>query len=287
MEKFDEILINGIFGEVKKGFYVNLASDNSFFDVTGGLYERDWRGVNIVTNQEEFKLVSINRPGDINLNIWIRDYNGILEDCEEEGVKGNKKGYKKELKECRSFDVILEESGVEVIDFLKISIEKNSVQVILDGLFLAGISANVIMIESLNGDNNISLESENKLLKNQGYELVYSSMNLRFYVLNVFDDLIGCFKKLSNLLNEMEELNLKKVLEVKKIREKNETKKSEKGFLENVVKGLRCMFKIGKNSEKVNSEILYQDEEENEKDKSGELLGQQICQILSKHYFSK
>ena len=76
-QKGEDLIIERIIGDIKKGFYIDIGAHNpNVFNNTKRFYQKGWQGINIEPNprliQEFFK----QRPRDINLHIGIGKTSG-------------------------------------------------------------------------------------------------------------------------------------------------------------------------------------------------------------------
>jgi len=72
----EDIFINRIFKDKKKGFYVDIGAYHPFKgSLTKKLYDKGWRGLNIDISKTSIDLFNISRPNDQNINCAISETN--------------------------------------------------------------------------------------------------------------------------------------------------------------------------------------------------------------------
>lgn len=222
-QNFEDVILNRALSHVSNGFYIDVgASDPLELSVTKAFYTKGWRGINIEPLESCFKALVIDRPEDINLNIAIADYDGMLElfgvrapNASFNGLSTTNRDYALthsqagfELESisvpCYQLKTILSQHKFTEVHFMKIDVEGAEKQV-LEGLFLTNVRPWVILAESTKPLSTVdfSFEWENIILGNE-YEFVYFDGLNKFYLakehidlkkdfqvpLNVFDDFI-------------------------------------------------------------------------------------------------
>jgi FkbM family methyltransferase len=76
---FEDVLLNRIFGEKPKGFYIDVGADHPVgASTTKSFYDRGWRGINIEPGPN-FALFEQERPEDINLKVAVTDCDGEVD----------------------------------------------------------------------------------------------------------------------------------------------------------------------------------------------------------------
>ena len=79
-QNFEDVMLWRALKHVKNGFYIDVgAAWPDKHSVTKAFYDSGWRGINIEPNPELWRLLSTDRPRDINLGIALADERGHQE----------------------------------------------------------------------------------------------------------------------------------------------------------------------------------------------------------------
>lgn len=71
-QNFEDVMLWRALKHVKDGFYIDVGAAWPDKDsVTKAFYERGWRGVNIEPNPEMWRVLSADRPRDLNLKVAL------------------------------------------------------------------------------------------------------------------------------------------------------------------------------------------------------------------------
>lgn len=132
----EDIILLALLHDVDNGFYVDIGANYPVIDsVTKIFYDNGWRGINIEPIPSLYRLLQVDRPEDVNLNIGIGDKKGEIDFFENETTPGHSsfkadnaeqstgdsiKRYKVKIKTLES---VLNSSKVKKINFLKIDVE--------------------------------------------------------------------------------------------------------------------------------------------------------------------
>lgn len=130
------------YGNLYRGVYVDVGAYHPFiFSNTKWAYDLGWRGVNIDPNIDSIKLFNRYRPDDNNINYGVSDIRGVLDYyvCNTSGrntIEAKELDFNEELKEVRKVEVrplnmILEELGIEKIDFIDIDAEGEDEKIVM------------------------------------------------------------------------------------------------------------------------------------------------------------
>lgn len=78
-QKGEDLVIEKILGDKKKGFYIDVGAHNpTVYNNTKRFYEKGWSGINIEPNPILFKRFKKERKRDVNLNIGIGKKSTVL-----------------------------------------------------------------------------------------------------------------------------------------------------------------------------------------------------------------
>ncbi|MEH2435825.1 MAG: FkbM family methyltransferase [Nostoc sp.] len=188
-QNFEDVLLNRVFKDKIKGFYIDIGALHPTVDsVTKAFYDIGWSGINIEPIKECYKLFEQERPRDINLNIAINNSEGELEFFQVVGQPGNST-LNKEIAER-----IAQEKGLELsrytvyvntlaeickkyvdqkIDFIKIDVEGVEEEVLLGGNW-EKFRPTILVIETTLPGTNVRCENNIPVfLIKKGYQQVF------------------------------------------------------------------------------------------------------------------
>lgn len=75
----EDAILDAYFKDVKNGYYVDIGAHHPVMDsVTKSFYDRGWRGINVEPNPYFHRLLSEDRPEDVNIQAGISDQPGKL-----------------------------------------------------------------------------------------------------------------------------------------------------------------------------------------------------------------
>lgn len=75
----DAVILRGIFGEMRDGFYVDVGAHHPFrFSNTAMLHERGWTGINIDIDERAIEAFNQCRPNDINILCGVAAQDGAM-----------------------------------------------------------------------------------------------------------------------------------------------------------------------------------------------------------------
>lgn len=161
-QNFEDIRLWRALKFFDKGFYIDVgANDPSFDSVTRAFYDRGWTGINIEPVQAFHRLLSQQRPKDINLQYVASDVNhsdflfyevpgtglstmveAIAKEHEESGREVNKRSIS-----SRTLNSICDEYVIGDIHFLKIDVEGHE-ELVLQGIDLKKWRPWIILVET-------------------------------------------------------------------------------------------------------------------------------------------
>ena len=73
----EDVFINRIFKSISSGKYVDVGCYHPFKgSLTNKLYKKNWSGLNLDLSKTSIDLFKIVRPGDVNLNLAVTNYDG-------------------------------------------------------------------------------------------------------------------------------------------------------------------------------------------------------------------
>ena len=200
-----DILIQNIFRNKKKGFYIDIGcqhpikNNNTFL-----LYKKGWTGINVDLDQSNIDLFNSSRPSDYNLNIavsnkvsevdlfYFHDKSPINTIDEKTSKFQNAKVQSIKKVKTNTLNNIIQTSNYseKKFDFLSIDVEGHELQV-LQGLDFSKYSPDVIVVEYL--DLSVKkLEIKNLSVENVINSEIYKYLISKEYVLVncIYSDLI-------------------------------------------------------------------------------------------------
>jgi len=175
----EDIFINRIFKDKKKGFYVDIGAYHPFKgSLTKKLYDKGWRGLNIDISKTSIDLFNISRPNDQNINCAISEtnmdtfyYENSPINQQNSLLKQNDHQKKIKIKSYNLNDLLLKKN-IENVDYLNIDTEGTEMS-ILRSINFDNIKPILITIEDNDIFTNLDLNKEKiQLLKNNNYELI-------------------------------------------------------------------------------------------------------------------
>jgi FkbM family methyltransferase len=209
----EDTLLSGFFEKGSKGFYIDVgASDPRFYSVTRKFYEEGWHGINVEPNPSLFKLLELDRPRDINLNLGVADKNGSLtlrEYPKGDGLSTFSPSIKEEYTDHTTYETqnykdyevgvltlksIFEQNQVTKIDFMKVDVEGFEFEV-LSGNDWSKYRPLVLCIEA----EHIVKDWRPLLVKNN-YTLVFFDGLNEYYVANEHSSLAENFSYVKTIL---------------------------------------------------------------------------------------
>ena len=133
----EDIFIERLLRNIDRGVYVDVGCYHPFKgSLTNKLYKKNWSGLNLDLSKTSIDLFKIVRPGDINLNLAVTNYDGETFYYQNSPInqqnslmKTNQSQKKTKIK-CFSLNTILEEYKIEKFQFLNIDVEGNELNVI-------------------------------------------------------------------------------------------------------------------------------------------------------------
>ena len=200
-----DILIQNIFRNKKKGFYIDIGcqhpikNNNTFL-----LYKKGWTGINVDLDQSNIDLFNSSRPSDYNLNIavsnkvgevdlfYFHDKSPINTIDEKTSKFQNAKVQSIKKVKTNTLNNIIQTSNYseKKFDFLSIDVEGHELQV-LQGLDFSKYSPDVIVVEYL--DLSVKkLEIKNLSVENVINSEIYQYLISKEYILVncIYSDLI-------------------------------------------------------------------------------------------------
>lgn len=182
----EDIILNGFFKESETGFYVDVGANHPVHEsVTKLFYKKGWRGINVEPTEWLHRLLVIDRPKDINVQLGVSDKAGktrFREYLNGDGLstfspemqkeyEANKYYFAQDYKEYEVEIVtlahIFKMHKVTTIDFMKVDIEGYEYEA-LSGNDWQKYRPKVLCIEA-----NHIIKDWHKLIKDAGYKLAF------------------------------------------------------------------------------------------------------------------
>lgn len=247
----EDVVLWRVFKNLKNGYYIDIgACDPEKDSDTKMLYDNGWKGINIEPEKVYFEKLVKHRPKDINLNLAIDEFGGdklfytsktrgwsTLNKLRAEHVDFNSSKIIKV--KCVPLNDLIEEYCKKKINFLKIDVEGNEIN-ILNSFDFKKYRPEIIMVEEqlqyisdTNKKNELSkLISKNGYHKCQfnGVNSIYISdkapydKNLLSFPANALDN-YDEYKKLELLkrINDINNKNFQALKLVENLRNHNKT----------------------------------------------------------------
>lgn len=196
-QNFEDVLLNRIFKDQKKGFYIDIGAHHPIYDsVTKAFYEKGWTGINIEPVSKFFHLLKNDRPNDLNLNIAISDQEGELNFYEllDTGLSTFDGEMAEKLAEKDGFSLheypvamktladVCRQFVNQPIDFLKIDVEGWEEKVILSHDW-QNFRPKIILLEATIPNSPIRKKTDiSDFLANYNYQYIYFDGLNDFYL---------------------------------------------------------------------------------------------------------
>tara|TARA_Y100000741_G_scaffold220855_1_gene168310 strand:- start:989 stop:1696 length:708 start_codon:yes stop_codon:yes gene_type:complete len=183
-----DLIINYIFKNKKKGFYVDIGAQHPISNNnTYLLFKKGWNGINIDLDIKNIELLNISRPNDINLNYAVSSSIGKKKlffyhskspiNTLVEEVSNYQKAQVKEIKNVDTITLNKIFGNLKLdkhIDYMNIDVEGHELDV-LNGLDLIKYKPSIISIEYLDFQmNNLEFKNNNvyRIFETEFYKLL-------------------------------------------------------------------------------------------------------------------
>ena len=205
----------------RKGFWVDCGAGHPKYDSVTKLFSQfGWTGINIEPLDEEFTLLTQDRPLDVNIQCLLGEQEGVgsifAGPAENRGSSTTDpklvERYAKEFNQIfqearvpvRRLDEILRSTSCPTIDFLKIDVEGAELSVLL-GIDLTEFNPRVLVIEATrpNSTEVAFLQWEDRVLSCGYVCALYDGLN-RFYVKKIDSELLDLLNAPANVLDDYE-----------------------------------------------------------------------------------
>ena len=175
----EDIFINRIFQNKKKGFYIDIGAYHPFKgSLTKKLYDKGWRGINIDISKISIDLFNISRPKDLNINCAIGAINSDIFYYENSPINQQnsliKKNDRQKKIQIKSFKLneVLSNNNIRNVDYINIDTEGTEMD-ILKSINFSEINPILLTIEDNEIFTNFDLKKEMiQYLKDKKYELI-------------------------------------------------------------------------------------------------------------------
>ena len=161
----EDILINKIFKNKKKGFYIDIGCNHpKNGSLTYFLYKKGWNGINIDINKENIDQMKFFRKRDLSINLGVSDskknlyyykfsggssLNTLNQKYAQSLKKKLKLNYSRETIKLITLDEIIKTYNIDSIDYLNIDVEKHENEV-FKGFNLKKRKPKLITVELIN-----------------------------------------------------------------------------------------------------------------------------------------
>ena len=205
----------------RKGFWVDCGAGHPKYDSVTKLFSQfGWTGINIEPLDEEFTLLTQDRPVDVNIQCLLGEQEGVgsifAGPAENRGssttdpkhIERYTKDFGQTFKEARvpvrRLDEILRTTSCPTIDFLKIDVEGAELSVLL-GIDLTEFNPRVLVIEATqpNSTEVAFLQWEDRVLSSGYLCALFDGLN-RFYVKKDDSELLSLLLAPANVLDDYE-----------------------------------------------------------------------------------
>ncbi len=207
----------------KKGFWVDCGAGHPKYDSVTKLFSQfGWTGINIEPLDEEFMLLSQDRPNDHNVQCLLGSQSGVgsifAGPSENRGssttdallVERYAKEFGQTFRESqvpmRTLTDILREMEIPTIDFLKIDVEGAELEV-LRGVDLTEFNPRILVIEATkpNSTEVAFSDWEDRVLSGDYVCALFDGLN-RFYVKENDTEVIDALKAPANVLDDFKSI---------------------------------------------------------------------------------
>lgn len=215
----------------KKGFWVDCGAGHPKYDSVTKLFSQfGWTGINIEPLDEEFMLLSQDRPNDHNVQCLLGSQIGVgsifAGPTENRGSSTTDpllvERYAKEFGQTfhesqvaiRTLTDILREKQVPTIDFLKIDVEGAELEV-LRGVDLTEFNPRILVIEATkpNSTEVAFSDWEDRVLSGGYVCALFDGLN-RFYVKEADSELVNALKAPANVLDDFKSITQNELEEI-------------------------------------------------------------------------
>ena len=219
----DVVLARALKPWERKGFWVDCGAGHPKYDSVTKLFSQfGWTGINIEPLDEEFTLLTQDRPLDVNIQCLLGDQEGLgsifAGPSENRGSSTTDpllvERYAKELGQTfhesqvpiRTLTDILREKQLPTIDFLKIDVEGAELEV-LRGIDLSEFNPRILVIEATKPNSSEVAYShwEDRVLSSGYVCAVFDGLN-RFYVKEDDTEAINALMAPANVLDDFKSI---------------------------------------------------------------------------------
>ena len=219
----DVVLARALKPWERKGFWVDCGAGHPKYDSVTKLFSQfGWTGINIEPLDEEFTLLTQDRPLDVNIQCLLGDQEGLgsifAGPSENRGSSTTDpllvERYAKELGQTfhesqvpiRTLTDILREKQLPTIDFLKIDVEGAELEV-LRGIDLSEFNPRILVIEATKPNSPEVAYShwEDRVLSSGYVCAVFDGLN-RFYVKEDDTEAINALMAPANVLDDFKSI---------------------------------------------------------------------------------
>ena len=219
----DVVLARALKPWERKGFWVDCGAGHPKYDSVTKLFSQfGWTGINIEPLDEEFTLLTQDRPLDVNIQCLLGDQEGLgsifAGPSENRGSSTTDpllvERYAKELGQTfhesqvpiRTLTDILREKQLPTIDFLKIDVEGAELEV-LRGIDLSEFNPRILVIEATKPNSSEVAYShwEDRVLSSGYVCALFDGLN-RFYVKEDDTEAINALMAPANVLDDFKSI---------------------------------------------------------------------------------
>ena len=215
----DIILARALLPWKNKGFWVDCGAGHPEYDSVTKLFSQfGWTGINIEPLDEEFMLLTQNRPLDENIQCLLGAQEGVgaiyAGPAENRGSSTTDphlvdryatefgQTFQKFEVPVRRLDAILREKVRPTIDFLKIDVE-GAEEAVLRGMDLQEFHPRILIIEATRPNStDLSHEAWEPLVLDSGYLFAFFDGLNRYYINQNDKDILGLLAIPANILDD-------------------------------------------------------------------------------------
>lgn len=213
-EYLEDLILYDALKRFGEGFYIDIgAFDPIDISVTKAFSLRGWRGINVEPLKDKFALFELDRPRDINIQMAISNYNGVITLFEAEGASTVEAVTLKSVKKNNALTGSNEVATITMeklvkdylprgkdITFLKIDVEGHEEKVLESMNFTYGRPIVIVVESVIPWKGTPAFEKWEYILFDAGYTFAHDYRNNRYYLNKTHSEIR--FRKIEELLKD-------------------------------------------------------------------------------------